>query len=201
MTDEQEPEWRSRADMDRDLLASFARKHAGEMADIEHLSDEDAAEHASEIRRILLGNEVSLCQKVAQLREERGWSQAELAKRLSAIGFEMHQTTVAKLEAGKRPLRVAETLALAQIFGLHPLAMFYMPFQGEDHGMEYMRARLRTLDETIEKTEAQIMRLLESFAKNYAEFSAQRLIVTDNMRRAAADHAKSEDDGEHQEAT
>jgi transcriptional regulator with XRE-family HTH domain len=189
MTSEEEPDWRQRADQDRDLLALLEREHAKEMAE------------GSDMRRLLLDHERVLCQKVAQLREERGWSQAELARRLSAIGFEMHQTTVAKLEAGKRPLRVAEAFALAQVFGLPPLAMFYMPVKGEDHGMDYMRNRLTRLDERLKETGDEIMRMVEAFAENYAEWSAERLIVADNMRRAAAKQEKDDDDGEHQEKT
>ena len=34
--------------------------------------------------------------------EVRGWSQAELAKMLTARGIDMHPTTIAKIEAGDR---------------------------------------------------------------------------------------------------
>jgi transcriptional regulator with XRE-family HTH domain len=190
MTVQEEPEWQRRADADQELLPLLQREHAEEMA-----------EHATEMRRLLLNHERVLCQKVAQLREERGWSQAELARRLSAIGFEMHQTTVAKLEAGKRPLRVAEAIALAQVFGLPLIAMFYIPVKGADHGMEYMHGRLTRLDEQIEEISDVRLRALEAFAKTYAELSATRFIVADNMRRAAAEHAKGDDDGKRQAAT
>jgi transcriptional regulator with XRE-family HTH domain len=192
MTSKEEPDWRQRADQDRDLLADLEREHAEQMAE----------RSKEELRHQLLDHERLLCQKVAQFREERGWSQAELAKRLSAIGFEMHQTTVAKLEAGKRPLRVAEAFALAQVFGLPPLAMFYMPVKGDDLGMDYMRDRLKSVDEHLETMTETYMRTLEAFAKSYAEISANRLIVADNMRRAAAKQAKGDNnDGEHQETS
>jgi transcriptional regulator with XRE-family HTH domain len=201
MTSQEEPDWRRQADADRDLLPLLQREHAEQMSEIERQSAQDSAEHASEMRRILIDHERVLCQKVAQLREERGWSQAELARRLSAIGFEMHQTTVAKLEAGKRPLRVAEAFALAQVFALPPLAMFSEPVKDDDYGMDYMRDRLKSIDERLETMTETYMRTLEAFAKNYAEISANRLIVADNMRRAAARQAKGDDDGEHQEKT
>src|SRR5262249_1057098 len=194
MTTPEEPEWRVTADKDRELLVLLEREHAEKMAEVQ-------AEHSTEMRRILLDHERVLCQKVAQLREERGWSQAHLAKRLSAIGLDTYKTTVAKLEAGKRPLRIAETFALAQVFGLPPLAMFYMPVKGDDVGMEYMRNRLSSLDERLEEFSETILRMVDTFAKTYAEFSAQRLIVADNIRRAAAEQTKEGDRGEHQEAT
>ncbi|MCW2651571.1 MAG: hypothetical protein QOE41_4618 [Mycobacterium sp.] len=40
---------------------------------------------------------------VKDLRRARGWTQEELAKRLTAAGYPMHQTTVAKMESGTRP--------------------------------------------------------------------------------------------------
>lgn len=55
---------------------------------------------------------------VSRLRDERGWSQTALAERLANHGFELHQSTVAKLEAGKRPIRVNELVALASVFNV-----------------------------------------------------------------------------------
>jgi hypothetical protein len=43
------------------------------------------------------------------------------------------------------------------------------------------------------------MRTLDAFAENYGLYSAQRFVVADNMRRAAAESTKGEDSGEHQE--
>jgi transcriptional regulator with XRE-family HTH domain len=177
---------RQRVDEERELLRKLKRERA-----------ELKAETAKQIRTNCLLNEHLLCQKVQQLRAERGWSQAELAKRLSEIGFEMHQTTVAKLEAGKRPLRVAETFALAQVFGLPPLAMFRMPVQGEDYGMKYMRERLTDIDEYLEETEKHILATVDTLAKTYAERSAERAWLADAMRRVSAEA----DNGEHQETT
>jgi transcriptional regulator with XRE-family HTH domain len=90
-------------------------------------SDAAGDTHPGEIRALLLEHERAFGRNVARLREERDWSQAELARRLTALGFEMHQTTVAKLEAGKRPVRLAEMYALAQVFKLPPSVMFSPP--------------------------------------------------------------------------
>ena len=57
-------------------------------------------------------------QRVRELRQERGWSQTDLARRLGAYGFDLTQTTVAKLERGARPIRLNEVAALADIFGV-----------------------------------------------------------------------------------
>jgi transcriptional regulator with XRE-family HTH domain len=55
---------------------------------------------------------------VKRLREARGWSQGELAKRMTEAGFEgFHQTTISRIEKNERPVRVGEAHGLARTFG------------------------------------------------------------------------------------
>lgn len=50
-------------------------------------------------------------------REQRGWSQADMAKMLSDKGIQpMHPTTVAKIEAGDRSVRINEAVGIADLF-------------------------------------------------------------------------------------
>ncbi|PWF82015.1 helix-turn-helix transcriptional regulator [Kocuria rosea] len=57
-------------------------------------------------------------ESVRRLREEKGWSQGELARRIQAAGVEgFHQTTVSRIEKGERPVRLGEARALAHILG------------------------------------------------------------------------------------
>jgi transcriptional regulator with XRE-family HTH domain len=49
-------------------------------------------------------------------RERRKWSQAHMAKLLSARGIEVHPTTIAKIEAGDRSARIDEVAAIADLF-------------------------------------------------------------------------------------
>lgn len=53
--------------------------------------------------------------EVRRLRMERRWTQPDLARELAGIGVEMHQTTMAKLEAGARPTPAEELWALAVV--------------------------------------------------------------------------------------
>ncbi len=48
-------------------------------------------------------------------RESRGWSQAHLARLLTARGLTIYPTTVAKIEAGERSARIDEMVAVADI--------------------------------------------------------------------------------------
>lgn len=55
--------------------------------------------------------------KARRGREERGWSQAEMAKRLQEKGIDsMYPTTVAKIEAGEREVKLDEATAVADLF-------------------------------------------------------------------------------------
>lgn len=64
---------------------------------------------------------------VRRWRTDRGWTQDDVAERLRGQGFEMHQTTVAKIERGARPLRIAEAAALADVFEMPIMAVFGFP--------------------------------------------------------------------------
>ena len=55
---------------------------------------------------------------VATLRNERAWSQAELADRWgAALGRRIDPTTVTRLERGRRPIPVHELVVLADVLG------------------------------------------------------------------------------------
>ena len=51
-----------------------------------------------------------------RLRLAQGWSQEEAAKRMQAYGYDFHQTTIAKIEAAQRPLRVRELAHFAELY-------------------------------------------------------------------------------------
>jgi len=54
---------------------------------------------------------------VRRRREALGWSQADLAEQMTALGQSWHQTSAAKVEAGSRPIRWNEAVALALVLG------------------------------------------------------------------------------------
>lgn len=60
--------------------------------------------------------------QVAEVRERRGWSQADLAERVNdLVGEGWHQTTVAKIEKGQRQIDVRALLFLAVALDVSPL--------------------------------------------------------------------------------
>lgn len=62
-------------------------------------------------------------QRIKALRGIRGWSQQELAARMTASGYSWRQTTVTKTESAERPLRVNEAVQLSSVFGV-PIGEF-----------------------------------------------------------------------------
>lgn len=53
-----------------------------------------------------------------RLREENGWSQGEMARRMTDAGWPgFHQTTISRLEKGERPVRLGEARGIAQVLG------------------------------------------------------------------------------------
>lgn len=58
--------------------------------------------------------------RVRELRLALGMTQAELAERMSSLGYGMSQTMVAKMERGARPTSVGELAVLGSIFSVGP---------------------------------------------------------------------------------
>jgi len=63
--------------------------------------------------------------KVRQLRVARHWSQAHLARKLAEAGWPLHQTNVSNMEAGSRPIRVADVYAVAEVLGVPAASIFF----------------------------------------------------------------------------
>jgi transcriptional regulator with XRE-family HTH domain len=57
--------------------------------------------------------------RITRERKKRGWSQAEVARKLKAKDIDnVHISTVSKIEAGDREIKLDEALAIAEIYGL-----------------------------------------------------------------------------------
>lgn len=81
------------------------------------------------------------------LRVMRDWTQDDLAQRLAAAGYAMHQTTVAKLELGTRPTSIGEILEIAAIFGVTPSELLAPSAEDQlRQRSRELRARLNDID-------------------------------------------------------
>ncbi|MCE3555136.1 helix-turn-helix domain-containing protein [Pseudonocardia sp. RS11V-5] len=87
--------------------------------------------------------------RLRALREERGLSQQHVVNALLEHGIaNWHQTTVAKIEAGTRPVRLSEAMACASLFDLTVDEMLIDPESEEarDRWSRELSARRRELD-------------------------------------------------------
>ncbi len=72
--------------------------------------------------------EVQAGRALRRLRLSQGWSQEEVARRMQAYGgYDFHQTTIAKIEAAQRPLRVRELADFAALYGVEVHELIYPP--------------------------------------------------------------------------
>jgi transcriptional regulator with XRE-family HTH domain len=89
--------------------------------------------------------EVETGRALRRLRLARGWSQAEVAARMEAYGYDFHQTMIAKIEAAQRPLRVRELADFAALYGVEVQDLVYPP-----------TTSLSETDQEIAKVEARL---------------------------------------------
>lgn len=71
--------------------------------------------------------EVGAGRALRRLRLARQWSQEEAARRMRAYGYDFHQTTIAKIEAAQRPLRVRELADFAALYGVEIQELVFPP--------------------------------------------------------------------------
>jgi len=88
-----------------------------------------------------------LAARVRQYRVERGWSQAELASRMSDLDHGWHQTTVAKTERAERDPRYPELLALAEALAVPLDALLGLAFEPEAEDMSEARFKVHRLEQ------------------------------------------------------
>lgn len=135
------------------------------------------------------GIERRVIETLVALREERGWSQSELARRMVEAGWPKYtQMTVSRTEKGDRPLRLDEAESLAKVFDVE-LVSLWMPRQEAEfkriQGVIYRRSGEITLatyrllvaqDELKEWADANGVKIPKSFeeAKTYGKGSRER---------------------------
>jgi transcriptional regulator with XRE-family HTH domain len=84
-------------------------------------------EHDSVVGDLRADPEVQAGQALRRLRLARNWSQEEVAVRMTAYGYDFHQTMIAKIEAAQRPLRVRELADFAALYGVEVQDLVYPP--------------------------------------------------------------------------
>lgn len=165
------------------------------------LMQEQLAELPSN-REMLLFTENVMVDKFRMMREERGWSQKDLADEVNRYGLDFHQSTIAKLETHKRPLRVAEMFALSYVFKMPPAAVFLMAHSDlEFNGLDELTRLIEIEERHRADTRQLLMSQLENFVDSLTESELRMKTLADTMRRLSAQDSGNDEHGVHQAAT
>jgi len=125
---------------------------------------------AAEVSMLPDTPEGRLAARVRQYRVERGWSQAELASRMSDLDHGWHQTTVAKTERAERDPRYPELLALAEALAVPLDALLGLAFEPEAEDMSEARFKVHRL----EQEEQLLLHRVAFLDRDIADMEAQR---------------------------
>lgn len=178
------------------LAAVENQQYARELR--EHLPPEAADISINSLARRRAGHESwerRFGEVVRGWRLDRNWSQEDVAEKLRYEGFEMHQTTVAKIERGARPLRVAEASAIGAVFNMPVMAVFELslpndaPWWSRDSQAADLLEK-QDLLERARKLSDQARKQLYSAAEDYARFLAEREKLVLAMNEQAAKEAR-----------
>lgn len=121
-------------------------------------------------------------------RQDRNWSQEDVAERLRHQGFEMHQTTVAKIERGARPLRVAEATALAEVFEMPVMAVFELSLPEDQAGdLDTRRRELELARKRVDDSRDNLYSVAQRHAYLLAEVEKLILAMNQDVASEVAD--------------
>jgi transcriptional regulator with XRE-family HTH domain len=135
---------------------------------------------------VLVGNdwERHFGARVKDLRNSRRWTQEELAKRMTAAGHAMHQTTIAKLEGGNRPTTIGEASVIAAIFNM-PIARLFDTYDAEDYAeLAILANRLAALSAEKVKLAERISALDADYALAEKQYHALQVRIEEDEEQA-----------------
>lgn len=104
-------------------------------------------------------------------RKRREWSQAEVARMLTAKGIDnMHHTTVAKIEAGDREIKLDEAVAIAELYEV-PLEVLLGRKPGAKR--DELTYRLRVLQDNAQESCQQVARIMRTIHEQLEELPGE----------------------------
>ncbi|MEX5259576.1 helix-turn-helix transcriptional regulator [Kocuria sp. CPCC 205263] len=84
-------------------------------------------------------------ENMRRIREEKGWSQGELSRRLVDSGLSVfHQTTITRIENGSRPVKLDEAGVIAEALGVTLEVMTYDSMSAAVAGMVRQASEIRS---------------------------------------------------------
>ena len=141
---------------------------------------------------------------VRRYRTQRGWTQHTLASQVSQLGVPMHQTTIAKMEAGQRQTSIREVFLLAEALAVEPDVLFPHDIGRPD------RQTVVGLRAELDEVEQRMARAMHFRAQAQGELLLATEKLEAHQKEIESLHSRSQrirneldllgvDDGEHQE--
>lgn len=136
--------------------------------------------------------ERAACAAFRAQRIRAGMSQADMADRMQRLGFSLNQSGIAKLEAGRRPIRYSEMLGLADALGMPLRAVLDdssdvdMPGGGSDD----LARELVEADETRARALAEGVESIREWAARLAMAEVRAEVLREAIRAGAARAAR-----------
>ncbi|MFG2056641.1 helix-turn-helix domain-containing protein [Micromonospora sp. NPDC048930] len=127
------------------------------------------------------GPEAILAEQLRNWRTARGWSQQDVALRMSKnFGYGWHQTTVARIEGQARPVRLNEAVALAMLFDVD-LGQVLKPPQVTIEEIDSLRRREADLRAREEQLAAMRDHVARALARAHEEMAVVERTHRDTM--------------------
>jgi transcriptional regulator with XRE-family HTH domain len=98
-------------------------------------------------------------------RENRSWSQAHVTQLLKARGVNLHTTSLAKIEAGERTVKIDEAAGIADLFEV-PLDSLLGRKAGLESDLAYA---LRAVSDTARESSHQIARIANTLSERLVD--------------------------------
>jgi transcriptional regulator with XRE-family HTH domain len=145
--------------------------HAGEQGAVMILNG------ATEPERVLAAN-------LREARKERGMTQKAVAEGMGFLGFSMMHTTIAKIEAGERPIRVNESFGLAAVVGVNIVELLGLPQSAK--GAEIMASHQTT--NKLQKLQAEILNDVQEMEREHRR--RLRKYLTDRLAELGSEEGE-----------
>lgn len=138
---------------------------------------------------------------VKLLREDKGWSQAELSSRLQEAGLtQFHPTTVSRVENGTRTVKFSEARAFARVLSVSldamiaepELSTFIADLRGRYRKISSLRERIGEICEELQIECIELLDLIERRSNHVKASAPPEAIddlqsVMDDIKRIAED--------------
>jgi transcriptional regulator with XRE-family HTH domain len=112
--------------------------------------------------------DVQFGKRFKDARGAKGWSQAEMAKLLGQKGIRVYDSTIAKIEAGDRPVKLAELVAAAELFEVGIDTLLQRDVRPRSDRIH----TFRVVGDTAVKSSAQIIDMMSALRDRVGDLSA-----------------------------